>query len=120
NDLFKNGHDRVVDTDKLLKQCSLKINTGKAGKDFIFSQDDTLVVSLDKSGRVKFWDVRDLTAVKEGSDPLRPMPARTSLEIKEPLMTLTTTPEGEKAWPTSVLLLDKFRPYQKRAALRYM
>ncbi|KAH6613248.1 hypothetical protein F5144DRAFT_587091 [Chaetomium tenue] len=120
NDLFKNGHDRVVDTEKLLKQCSLKINTGKAGKDFTFSQDDTLVVSLDKSGRVKFWDVRDLTATKEGSDPLHPMPARTSLEIKEPLMTLTTTPEGEKAWPTSVLLLDKFRPYQKRAALRYM
>ncbi|KAL2263307.1 hypothetical protein VTK26DRAFT_7360 [Humicola hyalothermophila] len=120
NNLFRNGHDRVVDTEKLMKQCSLKINTGKAGKDFIFSQDDTLVVSLDKSGRVKFWDVRDLTAVKEGSDPLSPMPARTSLEIKEPLMTLTTTPEGEKAWPTSVLLLDKFRPFQKRAALRYM
>ncbi|KAL2158755.1 hypothetical protein VTH06DRAFT_3946 [Thermothelomyces fergusii] len=120
NDLFKSGHDRVVDTEKLLKQCSLKINTGKAGKDFIFSQDDTLVVSLDKSGRVKFWDVRDLTAMKEGSDQLHPMPARTSLEIKEPLMTLTTTPEGEKAWPTSVLLLDKFRPYQKRTALRYM
>ncbi|KAK3684081.1 hypothetical protein B0T22DRAFT_483868 [Podospora appendiculata] len=120
NNLFKNGHDRVVDTEKLLKQCSLKINTGKAGKDFTFSQDDTLMVSLDKSGRVKFWDVRDATAAKEGSDPLNPMPAHTSLEIKEPLMTLTTTPEGEKAWPTSVLLLDKFRPYQKRAALRYM
>ncbi|KAL2116242.1 hypothetical protein VTJ04DRAFT_8409 [Mycothermus thermophilus] len=120
NQLFKNGHDRVVDTDRLLKQCSLKINTGKAGKDFTFSQDDTLVVSLDKSGRVKFWDVRELTAPKEGSDPVNPLPARTSLEIKEPLMTLTTTPEGEKAWPTSVLLLDKFRPYQKRAALRYM
>ncbi|KAK4223317.1 hypothetical protein QBC38DRAFT_487960 [Podospora fimiseda] len=118
--LFKNVHDRVVDTEKLLKQCSLKINTGKAGKDFTFSQDDTIVVSLDKSGRVKFWDVRDLTAVKDGSDPNHSMPAQTSLEIKEPLMTLTTTPEGEKAWPTSVLLLDKYRPYQKRAALRYM
>ncbi|KAH8902005.1 hypothetical protein BR93DRAFT_948328 [Coniochaeta sp. PMI_546] len=118
--LFKPGHDRVVDTEKLLKQCSLKINTGKAGKDFTFSQDDTTVVSLDKSGRVKFWDVRDLTAVAEDSDPRNPMPARTSLEIKEPLMTLTSTPEGEKAWPTSVLLLDKLRPYQKNTALRYM
>jgi hypothetical protein len=120
HNLFKDSLDRVVDTEKMLKQCSLKINTGKAGKDFIFSHDDTLVVSLDKSGRVKFWDVRDLTAVKEGSDPLNPMPARTSHEIKEALMTLTTTPEGEKAWPTSVLLLDKFLPYQKGAALRYM
>ncbi|KAJ9143336.1 Muc1 extracellular alpha--glucan glucosidase [Pleurostoma richardsiae] len=120
NNLIKPGHDRVVDTEKLAKECSLKINTGKAGKDFTFSQDDTVVVSLDKSGRVKFWDVRDLTAAKEGSELHNPMPAQTSLEVKEPLLTLTTTPEGEKAWPTSVLLLDKFRPYQKRGALRYM
>ncbi|TLD26990.1 hypothetical protein PspLS_04599 [Pyricularia sp. CBS 133598] len=118
NGIFKSGHDRVVDTERLTKECSLKINTGKAGKDFTFSQDDSTIVSLDKSGRVKFWDVRDLTAAKEGSD--HRLPARTSLEIKEPLMTLTTTPEGEKAWPTSVLLLDKLRPYQKRGALRYM
>ncbi|KAK8107846.1 uncharacterized protein PG998_009859 [Apiospora kogelbergensis] len=118
--LFKPGHDRVVDTEKLSKQCSLRINTGKAGKDFTFSQDDSTIVSLDKSGRVKFWDVRDLTAVDEESDPRFPMPAQTSLEVREPLMTLTTTPEGEKAWPTSVLLLDKQRPYQKRCALRYM
>ncbi|KAG5980686.1 hypothetical protein E4U55_003768 [Claviceps digitariae] len=120
NKLFKAGHDRVVDTEALLKQNSLKINTGKAGKDFTFSQDDTVVVSLDKSGRVKFWDVRDLTATKDDCDPRFPLPAHTSLEVKEPLLTLATTPEGEKAWPTSVLLLDKQRPYQKRAALRYM
>ncbi|KAI0457174.1 hypothetical protein F5B21DRAFT_512757 [Xylaria acuta] len=104
--IFKPGHDRLVDTEKLAKECALRINTGKAGKDFTFSQDDTTIVSLDKSGRVKFWDVRDLTAVDMNSD--------------EPLMTLNTTPEGEKAWPTSVLLLDKQRPYQKRCALRYM
>ncbi|KAI3398542.1 hypothetical protein diail_9066 [Diaporthe ilicicola] len=118
--LIKPGHDRVVDTDRLAKECSLKINTGKAGKDFTFSQDDSVVVSLDKSGRVKFWDVRDLTTPAEESDPRNPMPAHTSAEVKEPLMTLTTTPEGEKAWPTSVLLLDKLRPYQKRTALRYL
>lgn len=120
NNLFKPGHDRYVDTEKLSKQCSLRINTGKAGKDFTFSQDDTTIVSLDKSGRVKFWDVRDLTAADEDSDPRSPTPAQTFLEVKEPLMTLTTTPENEKAWPTSVLLLDKQRPYQKRCALRYM
>ncbi|KAI0596085.1 hypothetical protein F4775DRAFT_330154 [Biscogniauxia sp. FL1348] len=118
--VFKPGHDRVVDTEKLSRECALRINTGKAGKDFTFSQDDTTIVSLDKSGRVKFWDVRDLTAADETSDPRFPMPAHTSLEVKEPLMTLNTTPEGEKAWPTSVLLLDKQRPYQKRCALRYM
>ncbi|KAI0534529.1 hypothetical protein GGR58DRAFT_51308 [Xylaria digitata] len=118
--IFKPGHDRLVDTERLGKECALRINTGKAGKDFTFSQDDTTIVSLDKSGRVKFWDVRDLTAVDMNSDVRFPMPAHTSLEIKEPLMTLNTTPEGEKAWPTSVLLLDKQRPYQKRCALRYM
>ncbi|GKT97478.1 hypothetical protein Ct61P_15328 [Colletotrichum tofieldiae] len=120
HNLFKPGHDRVVDTERLAKQCSLKINTGKAGKDFTFSQDDSVIVSLDKSGRVKFWDVRDLTAANEASDPRWPTPAHTSLEIKEPLMTLSSTPDGEKAWPTSVLLVDKLRPYQKRCALRYM
>jgi hypothetical protein len=120
NNLFKDERNRVVDTERLFKQCSLRINTGKAGKDFTFSPDDTTVVSLDKSGRVKFWDVRDLVAAAEGSDPRNPMPARTRLEIKEPLMTLTSTPEGEKAWPTSVLLLDKYRPYQRHTALRYM
>lgn len=118
--LFKSVHDRVADTEALFKECSLKINTGKAGKDFTFSQDDTVVVSLDKSGRVKFWDVRELTAVKEGSSSRAPLPAHSELEVNEPLMTLASTPEGEKAWPTSVLLLDKQRPYQKRCALRYM
>ncbi|KAJ6788626.1 hypothetical protein PWT90_08446 [Aphanocladium album] len=120
NNLFKPGHDRVADTEKLFNECSLKINTGKAGKDFTFSQDDTVVVSLDKSGRVKFWDVRDLTAAKEGTTGRSTLPAHTAMEVKEPLMTLASTPEGEKAWPTSVLLLDKLRPYQKRCALRYM
>ena len=110
NNLFKPGHDRVADTEKLFNECSLKINTGKAGKDFTFSQDDSVVVSLDKSGRVKFWDVRDLTAAKEGTAGRSALPAHTSMEVKEPLMTLASTPEGEKAWPTSVLLLDKLRP----------
>ncbi|ATY60287.1 WD40 repeat-like-containing domain [Cordyceps militaris] len=120
NNLFKPGHDRVVDTERLFNECSLKINTGKAGKDFTFSQDDSVVVSLDKSGRVKFWDVRDLTAAKEGTTGRSAVPAHTSMEVKEPLMTFASTPEGEKAWPTSVLLLDKLRPYQRRCALRYM
>ncbi|KAI1770506.1 hypothetical protein F4818DRAFT_257535 [Hypoxylon cercidicola] len=120
NNIFKPGHDRVVDTERLYRECFLRISTGKAGKDFTFSQDDSTIVSLDKSGRVKFWDVRNLTAADENSDDRFPLPAHTSIEVKEPLMTLNTTPEGEKAWPTSVLLLDKQRPYQKGWALRYM
>jgi hypothetical protein len=114
--IFQTGHPRLVDTDRLFQECSLRINTGKAGKDFAFSHDDTAIVSLDKSGHVKFWDVRKLTEHAARLD----LPAQTSLEVKEPLMTLNTTVEGEKPWPTSVLLLDKQRPYQKGTALRYM
>ncbi|RDA83595.1 hypothetical protein CP532_2857 [Ophiocordyceps camponoti-leonardi (nom. inval.)] len=120
NSLFKTGHDRVVDTERLYKQFSLRINTAKACKDFAFSQDDTVVVSVDNAGRVKFWDVRDLMAVEEGSDARAPMPAHTSLELKEPLLTLSCVAEGERAWPTSVIFLDKQRPFQRRCALRYI
>ncbi|KAI9742426.1 MAG: hypothetical protein M1818_003960 [Claussenomyces sp. TS43310] len=118
---LKDGKDRIVDTPKYLQHRSLKINTGKAGKDFIFSEDDTTIVSLDKAGRVKFWDVSTLTDT-ERSDNLRfPTPEQIQpVEIKEPIMTLYTTPENQKAWPTSLLFIDKLRPYQKGGALRYL
>lgn len=106
------GPDRFVDIDKYLSQRTLKIDTGKAAKDFTFSQDDTTVVSLDKAGRVKFWDVRGLTSENQ--------PKTQSIETKEPLMTLITTPATEKSWPTSVIFVDKVRPYLKGCALRYL
>jgi WD40 repeat protein len=109
---LKNGKGRIVDTDKYLGHLSLKINAGKAGKDFTFSEDDTTIVSLDKAGKVKFWDIRSLTKNSGNHSE--------HIEIKEPLMTFTTTPANEKSWPTSVLFVDKLRPYQKGGALRYM
>ncbi|KAH9217251.1 hypothetical protein DL95DRAFT_459467 [Leptodontidium sp. 2 PMI_412] len=114
--LLKHGKDRIVDTDKYLSKHSLKVNTGKAGKDFTFSEDDTIIVSLDKAGRVKFWDVRSLTSVDIASHPSRTQ----QIEIKDPLVTFTTTPANEKSWPTSVLFVDKLRPYQRGGALRYL
>lgn len=118
---LKDGPERVVDTEKDLSHRSLKINTGKAGKDFTFSQDDTTIVSLDKAGRVKFWDVRTLTNMDRGSETKYPTPEQIQpVEITEPLMTLITTPANEKSWPTSVLFVDKLRPYQKGGALRYL
>jgi hypothetical protein len=114
---LKNGKDRIVDTDKYLAQYSLKVNTGKAGKDFAFSEDDSTIVSLDKAGRVKFWDVRGLTKT---DDRGRPAPELKQMEIKDPLVTFTTTPAHEKSWPTSVMLVDKLRPYQRGGALRYL
>lgn len=70
NNLFKNVYDCVVDIEKFFKQCLFKINIGKVGKDFMFSQDDIVVVLLDKSGWVKFWDVWDFMVVKEGLECL--------------------------------------------------
>jgi len=113
---LKNGKDRIVDVEKYLTKHSLKVNTGKAGKDFTFSEDDTTIVSLDKAGRVKFWDVRSLTKTDIMGNPTHAH----SIEIKEPLITFTTTPATEKSWPTSVLFVDKLRPYQRGGALRYL
>jgi WD40 repeat protein len=118
---LKPGPERVVDIEKYLNHRSLKINTGKAGKDFAFSHDDTTVVSLDKAGKVKFWDVRTLTNNDRGTESRYPTPEQIQpVEINEPLMTLVTTPATEKSWPTSVLLIDKLRAYQKGGALRYL
>ena len=115
---LKDGKDRIVDTEKYLAEHSLKVNTGKAGKDFAFSEDDTTIVSLDKAGRVKFWDIRHLT---ERDSSGNPHPIHTQpMEIKEPILTFTTTPPAEKSWPTSVLFVDKLRPYQRGGALRYL
>ena len=115
---LKDGKDRIVDTEKYLAEHSLKVNTGKAGKDFAFSEDDTTIVSLDKAGRVKFWDIRHLTERDSSGNP-HPIHTR-PMEIKEPILTFTTTPPTEKSWPTSVLLVDKLRPYQRGGALRYL
>ncbi|TVY52293.1 hypothetical protein LCER1_G006486 [Lachnellula cervina] len=113
---LKNGKNRTVDIEKYLGQLSLKINTGKAGKDFTFSEDDTIIVSLDKAGRVKFWDVRSLTSLDILSNPSQ----SAHVEVKEPVTTFITTSAYEKAWPTSVLFVDKLRPYQRGGALRYV
>ncbi|KAJ2902144.1 hypothetical protein MKZ38_000997 [Zalerion maritima] len=118
--LFKPGHDRTVDVEKLMGSCSLKINTGKAGKDFTFSADDTTIVTLDKAGKVKFWDIRPLTTSRAESTGQSSLPLHDDLELKEPILSLNTTSDGEKPWPTSVLLVDKPKPYQRRTAQRYM
>ena len=115
---LKNGKDRMVDTEKYLSQHCLKVNTGKAGKDFTFSEDDTTIVSLDKAGRVKFWDVRSLTQIDSHGKPV--VEHTPLIEIKDPIVTFNTTPAAEKSWPTSVLFVDKLRPYQRGGALRYL
>ncbi|KAL8651589.1 MAG: hypothetical protein Q9210_003172 [Variospora velana] len=113
------GGDRIgagitLDTEKYLKERNLKISTGKAGKDFTFSEDDSVVVSLDKVGRLAFWDVVDLLDAGNGSaSKIAP------IELKNPVLTFATASASEKSWPTSVMLVDKLRPYVKGIAQRY-
>ena len=109
------GGNKTVDTEKLFQERSLKITTGKAGKDFAFSEDDTLIASLDKSGRLRFWDIRPLTNEQNAVAT-----SVTPVEIDTPLLSLATASPAEKSWPTSVMFLDKSRPYAKNAALRYV
>ncbi|KAL9618079.1 MAG: hypothetical protein Q9160_007149 [Pyrenula sp. 1 TL-2023] len=109
------GKNREVDVEKYFNDRPLKITTGKAGKDFTFSGDDTLIVSLDKVGRLRFWDIRALIR-EENATATRVQP----VDIRTPLLTLSTANPAEKTWPTSVLFVDKLRPYVKNTALRYV
>lgn len=107
--------NRQVDMEKLYGDRDLQISTGKAGKDFAFSEDDTLIVSLDKTGRLRFWDIRELTdETNATSSRVNPV------KIDMPLLSLSTASPAEKSWPTSVLFVDKARPYSKGGALRYV
>jgi WD40 repeat protein len=107
---------RICHTEKYLKERSLKILTGKAGKDFTFSEDDTVIVSLDKAGRMRFWDIRSLTDPELG---IPGNPAK-NVEVSETLLEFHTTTPNAKSWPTSVFFFDKDKPYTKGIALRYV
>ena len=109
------GEGNTIDTENYLKDRNIKITTGKAGKDFTFSEDDSLILSLDKAGKLKFWDIRDLVDHANASAS-----KLAAMDVKTPLMTLITASSNEKSWPTSVLFVDKLRPYTKGIAHRYV
>ncbi|KAL8812349.1 MAG: hypothetical protein Q9223_007315, partial [Gallowayella weberi] len=109
------GHGNIVDTDNYLQERNIRIATGKAGKDFAFSEDDTVILSLDKAGTLKFWDVVDLVDEANGrASKIAP------IELKTAMLTFATANSTEKAWPTSVMFADKLRPYTKGIAQRYI
>jgi len=112
---YTDRQTRVVNSERYINEHCLKIATGKAGKDFTFSEDDTLIVSLDKSGKIKFWDIRELIDPENGV-----MSVRIHVQVKAPLWTLHTASLTEKSWPTSVQFIDKERPSLKGTALRYL
>lgn len=107
-----------VDTERYLAEHSFSINTAKAGKDFCFSEDDTVLVSLDKVGKVKFWDIKELTAAM-GNGAKSPRN-----ELKDPFWTLAAGANplnpDDKMSPSSIMFLDKDRACVKGIALRYL
>lgn len=107
---------KICDSEKYLRDDDLKICTGKAAKDFSFSADDSVIASLDKAGKLKFWDVRSLTKPEFKSE----IRAGVVAEVKTPIMTLNTTLPSEKSWPTSVMFVDREKPMNRGLALRYM
>lgn len=107
--------ERKVNIEKLFQDRPLQILTGKAGKDFTFSEDDTVIVSLDKTGRLRFWDIRKLID-EENARAVQITP----YVIDTPLLSLSTASPAERSWPTSVLFVDKARPYIKGGPLRYV
>ena len=108
---------RVVDTEKLFNDRNLKMQTGKAAKDFAFSGDDTVIVSLDKRGQIQFWDI---TAHLEKLENASNGGGFCSIESKTPILSHKATKTTRKLRPTSVQLVDKEKPTLKAAALRYM
>ena len=107
--------EAVLDTDKYFAERNLKVTTGKAGKDFTFSEDDSTIVTLDKAGKLRIWDIRELTdEANAGASMITP------IEVKTPILSFSTAHSTEKSWPTSVLFVDKLRPYTKGIALRYI
>lgn len=107
--------DSIIDTEQYFASRSLKIMTGKAGKDFAFSEDDSAIATLDKAGKLRLWDIREL--IDEANATASRL---ASIEVKVPILTFATAFASEKSWPTSVMFVDKQRPYSKGSALRYI
>ncbi|EME85587.1 uncharacterized protein MYCFIDRAFT_59767 [Pseudocercospora fijiensis CIRAD86] len=111
---------RKVNSEKYFGHRSFKINTGKAGKDFCFSEDDTVIASLDKNGRFKFWDIRNLLSSAMDTTAGKHDP----VDLREPLWQMNAAASGskpdEKPSVSSIMFLDKERPVVKGSAMRYV
>ena len=105
----------TVDTEKYFEERRLKINTGKAGKDFAFSEDDSVIATLDKAGRLRLWDIRELIVDEHATAS-----KIAAMEVGSPLVSFPTAGPGDKSWPTSVMFVDKARAYLRGIALRYI
>ncbi|KAF3311207.1 hypothetical protein TWF173_008507 [Orbilia oligospora] len=98
---------------------SRTIDTQKVSKEFCFSEDDSTVVTIDKAGKIKFWDVSRLVEFERGEDELE-YPSETARILTEPVLTRSAVGPGEMYKATSVIFVDKQQPYERRQALRYL
>jgi WD40 repeat protein len=115
-------HNEVA-SKRYLADHARTIDTGKASKDFAFSDDDSVIISIDKAGKLKLWDVQGLLNYSENDayDTVQkaylPQPP---IVISTPTLVFSAVAAGESYRATSVMFLDKFRPYLKCLALRYV
>lgn len=117
---YVNAADGLVDSRRYATDHFRAVDTGKASKDFCFSEDDTVIVSIDKAGKLKLWDVENLVDFGVEYAPgssFHPQPPKV---LTEPTMILSAVAPGETYRATSVMLLDKHRPLVKSMALRYV
>jgi hypothetical protein len=110
---YTNPKTEVLDFEKYSKKEHFKISVGKAAKDFAFSPDDTVLASIDKLGKLKFWDISFLVDPKEND----------SFKVKSSIFTIhTSSSENEKAkaWPTTVMFFDREEVMEEGLAARYV
>ncbi|KAL7275188.1 hypothetical protein RUND412_001887 [Rhizina undulata] len=111
-----------VDSKRYLLDHARTIDTGKASKDFAFSDDDSVIISIDKAGKLKLWDVQELINFSENEayNTENRAPRQLPMVLSAPSLVFSAVGAGETYRATSVMFLDKFRPYHKCTALRYV
>lgn len=122
--VYANGRKgNEVASKKYLTEHARTIDTGKASKDFAFSDDDSVIISIDKAGKLKLWDAQELINFS-GNDAYNSLQQtfvpQPPMVLTIPLLYFSAVAAGETYRATSVMFLDKWRPYLKCLALRYV
>lgn len=119
----KGGRGNEVASKKYLADHARTIDTGKASKDYAFSDDDSVIISIDKAGKLKLWDVQELInfSSNDAYNSLQQVfPPQPPMTLTTPILYFSAVAAGESYRATSVMFLDKWRPYHKCLALRYV
>lgn len=105
---FIDAGRRVVDTERFADELGLKITTDRSMKDFVFSEDDTAFATLERTGKVSYWDT---TCALE---KFNPVPELEAILVSPP------HPTDGKVSPSSIMFIDKLEPYERSCAQRFM